>query len=69
MKLKPCPFCGTTDSLDINQPISEDSDLDILYRHERNDGEFWYIHCGKCQTDGPEAMSDHQAELKWNKRI
>ena len=43
IKLKPCPFCGS--SRVCSRPYSE-----------REDGKPWhlyYVHCDNCATDGP----------------
>lgn len=43
IKLKPCPFCGS-------------SDVKSCPEGEREDGKPWqayYVHCNVCGTDGP----------------
>lgn len=43
IKLKPCPFCGS-------------SDVKSCPEGERDDGKPWqayYVHCNVCGTDGP----------------
>jgi hypothetical protein len=61
-KLKPCMFCGLTEK--IVQTEDGPVYLDI---HEFNNGEHWYVHCGRCESRGPEAMSWRLAGVKWNK--
>lgn len=69
IKLKPCPFCGS-------------SDVESCPEGNRGDGKPWsvyYVHCNQCACDGPlvqvydyhipvEAGRDASINL-WNQRV
>lgn len=63
--LEPCLFCGTTERI-IYIADDEPVYLDV---HERGNGEMYYVHCGRCMANGPEAMSRRLAIVKWNRGI
>lgn len=54
-KLKPCPFCGETENLEIS--------------HYRSDGVWWhYVECAECIMTGPVGKLKRDAIEAWNKR-
>ena len=53
-ELKPCPFCGNED-LSV-EPV-------------RMTKPIWYVYCGGCFVDGPEAESEASAKAAWNTRV
>lgn len=65
-KLKPCPFCGCTRSLSI-----EDADGIDRYVNGEPDGSIptWHVCCGYCGATGPEVMLKREnAVSAWNRR-
>ena len=54
-ELKPCPFCGRKDRLNID--------------HYKSDGEwFSYVECEKCMANGPVGRQTIDAIDAWNRR-
>ena len=54
-ELKPCPFCGRTDSLHIDR--------------YQSDGEWWaYVECTECICTGPVGKLKRNAVDAWNMR-
>jgi len=53
-ELKPCPFCGNTEKLDI----------DLIPA----DTVFYFIHCPKFSTEGPADLGVSGAIAQWNTR-
>lgn len=65
-KLKPCPFCGCTRSLSI-----EDAGGIDRYVDGEPDGSIptWHVYCGYCGATGPEVMLKREnAVSAWNRR-
>ncbi len=65
-KLKPCPFCGCTRSLSI-----EDAGGIDRYVNGEPDGSIptWHVCCGYCGATGPEVMLKREnAVSAWNRR-
>ena len=55
-ELKPCPFCGRTDSLHID-------------RYQSN-GCWWaYVECTECLATGPVGKLKKDAIEAWNRRV
>ncbi len=50
--MKPCPFCGKQELITGGDPISDD----II------------VTCRNCGAFGPGAVSEQEAEAKWNER-
>lgn len=56
LKLKPCPFCGRTDTLHFD-------------RYQSN-GEWWgYIECTECVMTGPVGKLEKDVVDAWNRRV
>ena len=54
-ELKPCPFCGRTDTLRFDR--------------YKSDGEWWgYIECTECIMTGPVGKLKQDVVEAWNKR-
>ena len=54
-ELKPCPFCGRTDTLHFDR--------------YQSDGEWWgYIECTECIMTGPVGKLKRDAVDAWNRR-
>jgi Lar family restriction alleviation protein len=54
-ELKPCPFCGRTDTLHFDR--------------YQSDGEWWgYIECTECIMTGPVGKLKKDAVDAWNRR-
>jgi Lar family restriction alleviation protein len=56
---KPCPFCGSTliGSYFVQLPTVKDKTVNWRYRF-----------CETCHAQGPRALTETQATVKWNKR-
>ena len=54
-RLEPCPFCGRTDCLSIDN-------------YENNGKLWWFVACEECMCSGPVAGSEEQAVDAWNER-
>lgn len=57
-ELKPCPFCGITDTCITKQTFDMDVDGSAVYR----------IQCRSCLACAPWAGSENRAIDAWNKR-
>lgn len=54
-ELKPCPFCGRTDTTEIS--------------HYRDSGSWWhFVECTECMANGPVGKLKRQAVDAWNDR-
>lgn len=54
-ELKPCPFCGRTDTLHVDR--------------YRSDGKWWrYVECTECMMMGPVGKLKQDAVDAWNER-
>lgn len=65
-ELKPCPFCGRSRNLSI-----EDAGGIDRYVNGEPDGSIptWHVWCGNCGATGPEViMSKDEAVEMWNRR-
>ena len=52
-EMKPCPFCGETDTVILNGPVEDD---------------WCAVVCNKCSARGPINYTDHHAITAWNRR-
>ena len=57
IKLKPCPFCGSTDPFMFT--------CSTLGSDETRYG----FYCWNCKTKGPQAPSEKLAAEAWNRRV
>lgn len=58
--LKPCPFCGSAESLGIEEGFAD----------EVFDGPAYYVECAACRAQGPYFCKDrNEASSAWNKRV
>lgn len=67
VKLKPCPFCGRSRNLSI-----EDAGGIDRYVDGEPDGlvSTWHVYCGWCGATGPEVFPDQaDAVFEWNNRV
>ena len=65
-KLKPCPFCGRSRYLRI-----EDADSIGRYVNDEPDGSIptRHVYCGYCGATGPETLLERRnAVIAWNQR-
>ena len=53
-RLKPCPFCGSTD-------------VESVYRFEK--GDHFIIACQECGARSSPCLTEHEAVKMWNKRV
>jgi len=51
--LKPCPFCGATETTILNGPVEDD---------------WCAVSCDKCYAAGPHNYTDPHAIAAWNRR-
>lgn len=57
IKLKPCPFCGSTDP------------LIVTFSTFGSDEKEYGFYCWNCKTKGPHAPSEELAAKAWNRRV
>ena len=65
-ELKPCPFCGHSRNLSI-----EDAGGIDRYVNGEPDGSIptWHVYCGQCGATGPEVLLKREnAVSSWNRR-
>lgn len=56
LKLKPCPFCGRDDKLEVGIPSSKFAS--------------WFsIDCRRCESTGPRSYTVDGAIRAWNERV
>jgi len=71
-KLKPCPFCGSTDLLQTDKMVVEQDEameeVLALAGMEREEPEEWFVVCGTCGAMGPLSSSPKAARAAWDKR-
>ena len=61
-KLKDCPFCGSS-------KIREESWEMVPFERHHLGGTHWYnVWCDSCMAQGPDEMSQEEAEIAWNRR-
>ena len=61
MKLKPCPFCGETDKLELTEVYGENNDP----RSDFNPP--WFaVECWNCGARGPLGDTEAQRVKGWN---
>ena len=53
-RLKPCPFCGSTD-------------VESVYRFEK--GDHFVIACQECGARSSPCLTEHEAAVMWNTRV
>lgn len=56
-ELKPCPFCGDTECLELCQDKNHPKGADM------------FIACQLCQVAGPSAFDEDSAIHRWNERL
>lgn len=64
--LKPCPFCGRSRNLSIEDAVGIDR-----YVNGEPDGSIptWHVYCGQCGATGPEVLLKREnAVSSWNRR-
>lgn len=70
---KSCPFCGTSDLLQTDKMVSEQTEEAketlALAGAEPTEPEEWFVVCGMCSAMGPLSPSLGDAHAAWNKRL
>jgi Lar family restriction alleviation protein len=67
-ELKPCPFCGDTDSLQTDKMVVTGTAA-ALDLPGGEDPEEWFVVCGMCSAMGPLSPSSEETHAAWNKRF
>ena len=71
--LKPCPFCGSTELLQTDKMVNEQTEevkkTLALAGVESEEPEEWFVVCGTCGAMGPMSPSPRDAHAAWNKRF
>lgn len=62
-KLKPCPFCGSTD-VEVINALEEQPEMELIGLTKDN----WNVVCNECHAFGGTQRTEAEAIEAWNRR-